>query len=492
MQSFAIRLTCIATALAVAACTYPIRNEMASVVGDGHGYQLNMLASDEMPETLVIVTASGGGTRAAALALSVLEGMEAVRLPNNSSLARQVDVISSVSGGSVTAAYFAMKGSDGFETLKKDFLDKNGMRALAIDGLNPFGLARLATPGTERIDVLIDYLNRQLFHGATYQTLLDERRRPLLVLNAADMVEGTPFSFNQRTFDLICSDLPRFPLATAVAASAAFPVALSPVTLKNYRPCPAVPAIGGWPPAWVAEGAEDSWYVNPVSMSLARVENTYALGGDAPAGDRKLFVHLLDGGIADNLGIAAPYRMLTMGKTYPNFLADIGKGKITKLIFVMINARSAAVSELDESPATPGMADMLLASINAPIDRAAMSMASRLRQTLLDEFRQLLLGDPALEARFHALEQNTALISIDFDSIGDAACRRKFHQIKTSWTLEEEEVNALMDVGKALLGRDPAFEDLLRITGAKRPAFPSLQQTCEKFLLSGKSRTSGL
>ena len=76
--------------------------------------------------------------------------------------------------------------------------------------------------------------------------------------------------------------------------------------------------------------------------------------------------------------------------------------------------------------------------------------------------------------------------------VGDSACRRKFHQIKTSWTLEEEEVNALMDVGKALPGRDPAFEDLLRITGAKRPAFPSLQQTCEKFLLSGKSRTSGL
>ena len=100
-------------------------------------------------------------------------------------------------------------------------------------GLNPVSLAQLSTAGRERIDLLIDYLNKQLFRDLTYAALHDGKPHPLLILNAADMVEGVPFPFTQRKFDLLCSDLTQFPLATAVASSAAFPIALSPVTLET-------------------------------------------------------------------------------------------------------------------------------------------------------------------------------------------------------------------------------------------------------------------
>ena len=484
----------VAVLLALVGCSYPVRNEMTPgpVFGDDHGYQLGKLAPDDLPGTLVIVTASGGGTRATALALSVLEGLDEVMLPNGRSLAQEVDVISSVSGGSVAAAYFALKGPAGFDALENDFIRRDGMAALMTAGLNPFGLARLATNGTERIDLLIDYLNRRLFHDATFATLLQDRRRPLLVLNAADMVEGTPFSFTQRTFDLLCSDLTRMPLATAVAASAAFPVALSPVTLKDYQPCPAVQEGikrgVPWPPAWVKAGldpAEDifvkpsRWYNNPIGTSLARVENAYALGDSPASDDRKLYIHLLDGGIADNLGITAPYRMLTTRTAMPNFFQAIAQGKITRLIFIVINARSAASSSLDQSEATPGALDMLLASIDSPLDRATAGIASRLRQSLLDEFRQVKLADPAQQERFHELSRNTALVSVDFDAIGDAGCRQRYHDIPTSWTLAKKQIDAVLIAGKALLGNDPEFDHVLQLTGANRPSLPSLKQACE-------------
>src|SRR4029077_20054703 len=149
-------------------------------------------------------------------------------------------------GGSVTAAYFALHGRAALQTswpnkdplpfdLESRFIRRSGTNALIMDAINPIEWVRLSTPARERIDVLIDYFDRTLFtEGETYDTLLKARRRPFLILNAADMVEGQPFPFTQQMFDLLCSDLLRTKLSVGVASSAAFPLALSPVTLKNY------------------------------------------------------------------------------------------------------------------------------------------------------------------------------------------------------------------------------------------------------------------
>jgi len=474
----------LAVLLLAGACAYPTRNQEAAVIDESYGYRWNNLDPSGLEDTLVIVTASGGGTRATALALSVLRGLDDIALGDGQTLAQEIDLISSVSGGSVAAGYFALSGRDGFDTLERDFVRRNGMTPLYL-GLNPVSLARLSTPSEERIDLLIDYLNKQLFHDATYQALIDRKKRPFLLLNAADMVEGIPFPFTQRKMDLLCSDLSQFPLATAVASSAAFPIALSPVTLTNYSRCPAQEGKP-WPPAWVqanldepgTPAGESLWYDNPQRATLGRAENAYALGKDG--GERpKLFVHLLDGGIADNLGILEPYRMLVTRDTQPSFLGGIDTGQIKKLIFVSINARSFAPSDLDQQQKTPGFLDMLLASIDAPIDRASSGAAAQLRKLLFDEFRQLALGDPAKEARFRALADNTALISIDFDAIVDTDCRRKYHSIPTSWNLEPNQIDAVFKVGQALLAGDPEFPKLLTLTGGTVTApMPTVEEAC--------------
>lgn len=475
-----------AALLVIAGCAYPTRNQEAATIDESYGYRWNNLDPSGLEDTLVIVTASGGGTRATALALSVLRGLDSIALGNGATLAQEVDLISSVSGGSVTAGYFALEGRDGFETLEHDFVRRNGMTPLIVGLVNPVGIARLSTPAEERIDLLIDYLNEQLFHDATYQALLDHKRRPLLLLNAADMVEGVPFPFTQRKMDLLCSDLSRFPLATAVAASAAFPIALSPVTLTNYSPCAATSGKV-WPPAWVTASIDEPgtqpgdsvWYDNPQRATLARAEYAYALGDDPARARKKLYIHLLDGGIADNLGIFEPFRMLVTRDTQPSFLGQIDTGQITKLIFVAINARSFAPSDLDEQQKTPGFTDMLLASIDAPIDRATAGTAAQLRNLLFDEFRQLALGDPERQDRFRALAANTALVSIDFDAIVDEDCRRKYHSIPTSWSLDERQVDAVLKVGGALLANDPEFAHLLSLTGGTLTTpLPDMPEAC--------------
>ncbi|CAN5920410.1 patatin-like phospholipase family protein [soil metagenome] len=486
-------------ALAVTGCgAYPLRND-AVTAPERPKYDWDALQDGELQDTLVSFTALCGGTRATALAMAVLQAMDKVKLASGRGLADEIDIISSVSGGSVTAGYFALYGKEGLPTLEENFVRKDGIGALLSAGLNPISLANLASPSRERIDLLVDYLDRQLFDKKTFAQLIERKRRPYLILNAADMVEGTPFPFTQYTMDLLCSDLTTMKLSTAVAASAAFPVALSPVTLKNYSKCAGVPT-----PVWIRAASNTSWYTNPGRVVWGRTASAYADGS-------KQYVHLLDGGIADNLGVSEPYRLLTTDDVPPLLKQDIADGRIRKIIFVMVNARSFPPSELDRSQATPGVLDMLGASISSSIDRASLGSAERLRTLLNDRFRAIADGaaqaarqapQPGLPAdvvrmqreqlakiaaNFRAITANTQFIAVDFDAIPDAACRQTFHSVKTTWTLPPDQIDALKTMGEALFAASPDYGKAMQALNAQPPAgtFPTVGQACN--MLAAKS-----
>ena len=469
-------LAALAAGLAtLSACSFPVRN--LGIAPDNPRYRYDTLGGVALSDTLVIVTASGGGTRATALTMAVLATMGRIDLGNGRSLADKIDIVSSVSGGSVAAAYFALYGTGGLGNLETQFVRQNGMAAMITRGIA--SLPALAAPGLERIDLLVDYLDRTLFANTTFQALIDRKTRPYLILNAADMVEGTPFPFTQYTLDLLCSDLSRIKLSTAVAASAAFPTALSPITLKNYRaagnpPCPRAGETG-----WVDTALGGTWRDNPARVARARTAHAYMTGD-------KAYVHLLDGGISDNLGVAEPYRLLTGDDVSPLFKRRIAAGEIKKVVFVMINARNAAKSDLDAKPDTPGILDMLLASISSSIDRNTFSTAERLRtlltrQWLDDANERDNAGQHATAANFRTVANNTQFVTVDFDAIPDtlAACRDRFHGIATSWSLGNDEIDGLIAMGEALLADGKPFQDLMKLVGGTPTRnFLSVAEAC--------------
>ena len=106
--------------LTVVGCAVPA-NPRLTAYGSG-GYRYANMRPDAAEEDLFVILAfSGGGTRAAAFSYGVLEGLRSIRYQPAGGAERtlldDVDVISSVSGGSFTAAHYALFGTDGF----KDF-----------------------------------------------------------------------------------------------------------------------------------------------------------------------------------------------------------------------------------------------------------------------------------------------------------------------------------------------------------------------------------
>ncbi|HEX7008125.1 MAG TPA: patatin-like phospholipase family protein, partial [Alphaproteobacteria bacterium] len=440
---------------------------------------LEAKAPKTVDKAAVLLTFSGGGTRAAALADGVLRAMAETEVRGSAGpvpLASQIDVISSVSGGSVTAAYFALNGIDGLSGLEQNFLKRDIISTLV--GRTLFDPAAWFQP---RIEILNSYLDENVFNGKTYQDLLDvnapgRARRPYVVLNAADMATGSVFSFNQDQFDLICADLAKLKIADAVSASAAFPVLLSALTLRNHAPCAAqTAAVGdrrsGWqlhdgapePVRIVNDRATDvATGVNyPKAENLSRFRRgTVALTYLNRDGSKK-YVQLLDGGIADNLGLTLPMILLTSPSEAPSILNRINTGRVDKLLLIVVNARGEGENAYGSSPKPPGAADMLLTSIGTPIDATSFQLLSKLD----------LLIDDRVDPK--------SVVMVDFDFITDSACRARFHAMATSWSLPAAEVDALIALGRAMVLQSPRYQAMVAaLGGTVPPAHPSVEEIC--------------
>jgi NTE family protein len=115
----------------------------------------------------MILSFSGGGTRAAALAYGVMLELRDTKISiegKSGRLLDQVTTISSVSGGSFTSAYYGLYGDGLFETFEESFLRKDVEGALIRSVLNPFHW--FGRKG--RTERTIEYYQENIFHGATF------------------------------------------------------------------------------------------------------------------------------------------------------------------------------------------------------------------------------------------------------------------------------------------------------------------------------------
>jgi NTE family protein len=392
---------------------------------------------------LFFVSFSGGGTRAAALSYGVLEELRDATFTFNGvekRLLDEVDSISSVSGGSFTAAYYALYGDRIFEDYEDVFLRRNVQKTLIGSVLNPVNWVKMIFTQMNRTELAIDYYDRNIFHGSTFADI-EARDGPYLEINATDLGIGERFTFTQRTFNMLCSDLGDFKVARAVAASSAVPIAFKPVTLENYRGCQYEE------PAWVGFARENS-------ENNARLRTMLEAYDSYQDKETRHYIHLVDGGIADNLGVRSLYdRVEATGGALRAF-----KESNTRLpeyiIVIIVNAQTRAVEPMDSSNESPSNATVLGAVSKTQIGRYNLESMVLLEESMDRWAAELSTPDHKVTPYF---------IKLDFESIADERIRLIFNNMATSFSLPNEEVDNLIEAGHVLLRQSPDYQRLIAL-----------------------------
>jgi NTE family protein len=401
------------------------------------GYRLaNVRRPKQADDLLLYLAFSGGGTRAAALSYGVLEELARTEVALGGERRRlldEVDVISAVSGGTFTATYYALRGDHIFQEFEEKFLKRNIEHAIAGRLFSPTSWFRLPSGTFSRSDLVAELYDDTVFDHATYGDL-QKNGGPFVVVNGADVTTGARFAFTQDTFDVLCSDLSAFPIARAVATSSALPPMLTPISLRNRAG-----SCGYQEPVWAAASGPGE----PLRRGGLRALElrSYSNAAERP------YVHLFDGGIAENLGLRSLIEALDVIATSPPPAAG-GPAAPNKIVAIVVNAHKNPARDWDQSAEPPGKSDLLDQASSIPVDRYSLEAVEAAR----DQLARWAAAVPGRRA---------FLVEVSFDGIADATERKYFYELPTSFALEDEQVDKLREIAGRLLRESPTFRKAL-------------------------------
>ena len=464
----------LAAMLLVGCASRPVNPPIHSI-NEKDGYQFeNMHAKAPDQENLVVLAFSGGGTRAAAFSYGVLEFLRRTELIGPKGvkvrLLDEVDVITGVSGGSFTALAYGLYGEELFSSYEKRFLKRNVQGEIISRVLNPMYWPSLSSAGWGRSELAAQYYDEILFNGATFADLKRENA-PFIVASATDLSSGSRFVFNQRLFNVLCSDLNAVPLSRAAAASSAVPVILSPVTFNNYG------GTCGWEPlAWMKPllGKED------IARPAARAATTVAAELALSDSTKRPFIHLVDGGVSDNVAMGGVLDALELLEALYDTDVRSPLDHVRRVIVFIVNSMSEPENKWDQSERPPNSLTVLLQAAGTPIDHTSQATVEQLkdmasRWSTMQEIREVLsekgVTSPRLAKLLRTPDAEIYVIDVSFQQLKDKNERFYLNQQPTSFVLPDEAVDRLRAAAGTIIMESPDFQHLLKAVDAKvRPA----------------------
>jgi NTE family protein len=316
---------------------------------------------------------------------------------------------------------------------------------LALRVLNPIAWPKLMSPYYGRSDLAAEFYDKHLFGGAKFGDLAKSGGRPYLAINATDMATGEHFVFSYPRFGLIASDINQFPIARAVAASSAIPLVLTPMTIRNYAGMP-----GAAQPHFVPRATVDDRQVSHRETQVLGFLNSYADSKSKP------YLHLVDGGLADNLGMQSLIDDTIAVGGASRLMELSGMQRPKRLVIIEVNSAASRGEEWNRREAVPGP----ITSILALGDRSG----ERADYQTVEAFRDALESWKRSEREAHHTLGDSPdyyFIQVAFNAIANASERSYFRNLMTTFNLPDSTVDRLVAAGGKVLRESPEFKRLL-------------------------------
>jgi NTE family protein len=247
-------------------------------------------------------------------------------------------------------------------------------------------------------------------------------------------------------------------LARAAAASSAVPVALSPVTINNYG------GICGYhDPPWVEAAIRPRGHAWTGNRALQRYRSLQAYED----GRERPYIHLVDGGLAGNLGVYPVVEALQEAETSEAFRKAVGVDKLRRIVLVIVNAYTAPNLGWGKREAAPSAVALLLQAVSVPIDRFSYESVDALedlitewtlrRQVAVEKLRRK--GEPIPADMLPPLE--FSVVDASFDAVRDPAEREYLLNLPTTLSLSPEAVDRLRAAAAQVLRDSASFRKLI-------------------------------
>jgi NTE family protein len=446
-----ILLLCAVSAIVAACGTTPTREHPLKQIVPLTAPTLAPGVDANSDKLFVVVTFSGGGKRAAAFSFGVLEALRDMKVTtpdgDQHPLLDEIDLISAVSGGAFTAAYYALNGKDAFGSYVPRFLNHDTEKDLWNKVLSPVNWPRLAKTEVSRSDLEVEYFDEQLFNGATVDQVMT--RSPRVIVSATDLVRAKPFAFTREQLNGICVDPKSIPVARAVFASAATPIYFAPLVMRNFAG-----QCGYQPPDGVSAGAtgdEDVYRRERADRLLSFLDST-----NYP------YLHLADGALADNLGARAILDEVALGETVTDALRRNGFSRARRMLFIVVDARTGFDTRNAQRPEPLGIKKVMDAVVSVTFNRYSFETMNLMRARVKRWENEVRSTRCNVAVAIPDCEKfDVDLVELSFERVKDADERIYLDRVPTAFTLSSEQISRLRRAAHLLVEESPELRVFL-------------------------------
>ena len=399
-------------------------------------------------KTLIFVSLSGGGTRAAAMSWKTLEEFKKIPyaytdkngIKVKSTLADEIDYISGISGGSFAAAAWCFYKND-MKLFRKRFIERNIQGALLKKlFIPPSNGIKLISPYYDRINIASELYDNEVFDKKTFNDL---PAHPVLWINATHLALGARFTYDKTYFDYLHSDLSKYPVGYACAASSAFPVLLSPITLKNY--------------------GDSSDLTKDIKYKMAKMNSVNSVEMDFYCRSREFyndkgnkFMHLADGGLVDNQGLQAIIDQFNTNGIINKRLND-RDNPLQRLIIINVNAGVAGTDNSCRKESAPHINSVIEYTMVTSMDILSAKRWMKIK-TLCEEVYKSKI-DIGEKTKSLSLLEEPYTIEINFRNLNEED-RKQCNKLPTSFKLEDAQLELIDRVVPVLVDEEPEIKRL--------------------------------
>ena len=168
---------------------------------------------------------------------------------------------------------------------------------------------------------------------------------------------------------------------------------------------------------------------------------------------KRPWIHLVDGGIADNLGLRSYYTRFSLEGDPRQAFSELGHPNVRDVLIISVNSFAHKKEKWPLRRAAPGLAETIGSISSDQIGRYNYDTLDIVRYSF--EYWTKQVSTPQRPVSFDFVE-------VSFNSVHDADQRQALNDIGTNFDLKDDEVDLLIQSADEVLRASPEFQAFLK------------------------------
>ena len=165
--------------------------------------------------------------------------------------------------------------------------------------------------------------------------------------------------------------------------------------------------------------------------------------------EKQPWLHLVDGGVSDNLGLRSFFHMISLVNDPHKAFNNLGHGDVRHILIISVDSHVKHKKKWTLKSGSPSLGELIGSVSATQITRYSADTIELVRSSYEKWAKQISTPEQSVSFNF---------VEVNFNMVKDESERTYLNDIGTSFELDDEHVDRLIAAGRKVLRESPEFK----------------------------------